>query len=719
MVSVLVTRTLQHPILLPLRQHEVVAIDLAGRLQLAVDPAVALLDAARVPGQVEMEEVGAVGLKVEALAGGIRGDEDAQGILHGVGIEAALDLFAPRTAGQTVDDLDTFFRPVRVFDGLFEHVPEMALRPLAVLREDEHAARVPTRRGASRGSPPERRQRRALVLANPVDEPAGLGIGQVPALVRNLLHPLDEPLLAGPKRGIGVCPPFGLGSQGDGLDLFLLLGFDLLARPVGPFVVGIRRLQEKDRVARARCRRIWSARGLLRLLPTTLDGLAMHLEAARERLDGRQQPLLQPDDEQTGRGPRLAGRARVPLLTRRAIFVEQTGQLQLGCIFRKAGDLHPLDVPFRKPALDLAEILLQAADHHVVEDTPAAHRDAAREAIRIEQLQQRGEAVRVTVVRRGGQEQPVLETLREIADRAGELRLDAVAPAGGRCGMVRLVENQQAAGRHRPQPLAHWIRVGRVDQQVVGDQEAAVGAPGVDAEAAFTAHPGDMAPVEDYEDQPETVLQLALPLFQHRRWHGGDDRLDLAAQEQLAGDQARLDGLAEAGVVGDEEVDAREAQGLAQRLHLVGVNRDAGAERGLEQVGVRRRGAVPAQGIEEGGEVAGRVEPFGGESGPALFLQNPPVDLVVPEDFHRLPLRVVVGAGKAHPRRVAGCGRVDDLLDEPLPRADVDQLADARRPFGKRRGRRSVHPASAFFRTKSIRLGIPASSTVLPGGIQT
>ena len=520
-----------------------------------------------------------------------------------------------------------------------------------------------------------------------------------------------------PERDIRVGRPFRLGSQGDGLDLFVLLRFDFLARPVGPFVVGIRRLQEEDRVARARGRRIRSVRCLLRLLPMALDRLAMHPEAARERLDGRQQPLLQPDDEQAGRSPRLAGRARMPLLTGRAVLVEQTRQLELGRIFRKAGDLHPLDVPLRKPALDLAEILLQSADHHVLEDALAAHRDAAREAVRIEQFQQRGETVRVAVVRRRGQEQPVLETLRQIADCAGELRLDAVAPAGGRRGMVRLVENQQTAGRHRPQPLAHRVGVGRVDQQVVGDEEAAVGAPGVDAEAALPAQCRHVASVENHEHEPETILQLALPLFEHRRGYGGDDDLRLAAQEQLAGDQAGLDGLAEAGVVGDEEIDARQPQGLAQRLHLVGVDRDAGAERGLKQVGVGRGGAVPAQGVEEGGEVAGRVEPPGGESGPALLFQNPPVDLVVPEDLQRLPLGVVVGTGEAHARRLAGCGRVDNLLDEPLPRADMDQLADVRRPFGERRGRQRAHPASAFSRTKSIRLGIPASSTVLPGGI--
>ena len=68
---------LEHAVLDPLRQHEVVAAHLRRRLQLAVDAAVALLDAAGVPRQVEVEEVGAVGLEVQPLAGRVGGEQDA------------------------------------------------------------------------------------------------------------------------------------------------------------------------------------------------------------------------------------------------------------------------------------------------------------------------------------------------------------------------------------------------------------------------------------------------------------------------------------------------------------------------------------------------------------------------------------------------------------------------------------------------------------------
>ena len=57
-----------------------------------------------------------------------------------------------------------------------------------------------------------------------------------------------------------------------------------------------------------------------------------------------------------------------------------------------------------------------------------------------------------------------------------------------------------------------------------------------------------------------------------------DDLAHLLAQEQLAGDQPGFDGLAQADVVGDEEVDAGQQQRLAQAVQA-GRHR-AGCQRG-------------------------------------------------------------------------------------------------------------------------------------------
>ncbi len=78
--------------------------------------------------------------------------------------------------------------------------------------------------------------------------------------------------------------------------------------------------------------------------------------------------------------------------------------------------------------------------------------------------------------------------------------------------------------------------------------------------------------------------------------------------QQLAADEHGFDGLAQAHVVGDEQVDPWQEQGLAERLKLVGIQPDAGPEGRLEQPGVGGRDAVPPQGIQIGGESPCRVE---------------------------------------------------------------------------------------------------------------
>ena len=410
----------------------------------------------------------------------------------------------------------------------------------------------------------------------------------------------------------------------------------------------------------------------------------MDRQTTGERLDRREQPLLEAHDEQAGGRLGLAGGMCVALLAGGAVFVEQARQRQLGRVRRQPVDDHAFDAPLRKAALRRADVLLESPDHHVLERLPPAHLHTAGEPVGIEQLQQRREAVRVAVVRRGRQEEPVLEAPREITDCPRELRLDAVAPAARRRRVMRLVEDEQAAGPHRAEPGPHRIGVARIDQQIVRHEEPAVGHPRIHAEAALATHPTQVGAVEDLEDQTEAILQLSLPLLQHRRRRRDDDRLRLPAQQQFAGDEPCLDGLAEPGVVGDEQVDPRQPQRLAERLHLVSVDPDAGAKRRLQEIGVRGGHAVPAQRVQERREPARVVEAPLGEVRPALFLQDAPVDLVVPEDPQRLTLCVVVGAGERHHGRRAGELRRRDLLDEPTAGADLHQLADLWRSFRER-----------------------------------
>ncbi len=122
---------------------------------------------------------------------------------------------------------------------------------------------------------------------------------------------------------------------------------------------------------------------------------------------------------------------------------------------------------------------------------------------------------------------------------------------------------------------------------------------------------------------------------------------------------------------------------VAEWLHLVRVELDAGAKRRLEEVRIGRGDAVPAQRVQEGAEAARRVEALGGELGPAGLLQDAAVDLAVPEDLDLLALGVVLGAGEADDRGLARLLAGLDFLDQPAAAADVDQLADFGVVFGE------------------------------------
>ena len=76
-----------------------------------------------------------------------------------------------------------------------------------------------------------------------------------------------------------------------------------------------------------------------------------------------------------------------------------------------------------------------------------------------------------------------------------------------------------------------------------------------------------------------------------------------------------------------------------------------------------------------------RVEPFGRQIGPALFFENPAIDLVVPVNLKALTLGVVVSAGEAYKRGGGSVGH--HFLDQPASRAKLDQFTYTRDAFGQ------------------------------------
>ena len=83
-----------------------------------------------------------MGLKVQALAGGVGGDQDADGMLAGSALKARL--ISSRCLGRrrAVEDGDPLVGPVGAFDGGRELLVQVALR-VVVLGEDDDAGVVP------------------------------------------------------------------------------------------------------------------------------------------------------------------------------------------------------------------------------------------------------------------------------------------------------------------------------------------------------------------------------------------------------------------------------------------------------------------------------------------------------------------------------------------------------------------------------------------------
>src|SRR5690348_14974269 len=83
---------IEHPVFDALRKHKIMAIDLRRRLQLAVNPAVALFNAPRIPGQIEMEKIRAMRLEIQAFPSGVGCKEDTQRVFCRISIKATLYL---------------------------------------------------------------------------------------------------------------------------------------------------------------------------------------------------------------------------------------------------------------------------------------------------------------------------------------------------------------------------------------------------------------------------------------------------------------------------------------------------------------------------------------------------------------------------------------------------------------------------------------------------
>ena len=220
----------------------------------------------------------------------------------------------------------------------------------------------------------------------------------------------------------------------------------------------------------------------------------------------------------------------------------------------------------------LVDLPLQPTQHHFRNASLLGRLQFIRlgEANGVQRFEQPGEATRVAVVGSRTQEQPVLEVRCHEAERATEV---AVLAEGRRHQVVALVNDQQI-----PRQVRRVRRCSArgdelledvvLPQVVVRRDDAAEGTPRIRVHAEAFAKRVRLRAVDQIEVQRELGPHLLLPLRPERGRRQNQHALDAPAQQQLGENQAGFHRLAEADIVGDQQIDARHAQRLQQRDEL-------------------------------------------------------------------------------------------------------------------------------------------------------
>ena len=169
----------------------------------------------------------------------------------------------------------------------------------------------------------------------------------------------------------------------------------------------------------------------------------------------------------------------------------------------------------------------------------------------------------------------------------------------------------------------------------------------VDPDPALSSQSVDVVGIDDLEAEAELLTHLPLPLQAEARRADHEDPPGLVAEHELLHDETRLDGLAQANVIGDQQVHAGHPQSPHQRQKLVVLDIDACPERRLERARIRRGNGSPPHGIEESGEYLRLVHAFSGV-GKLGLRTNLRARLDLTEDAQRRRAPLVVDRGKTH-----------------------------------------------------------------------
>lgn len=119
-------------------------------------------------------------------------------------------------------------------------------------------------------------------------------------------------------------------------------------------------------------------------------------------------------------------------------------------------------------------------------------------------------------------------------------------------------------------------------------------------DTAISAQLLDVGRVDNPEIKAKLFQHLDAPLLLKRCRTDDQDGAGAVPQQHLLDDETRLNGLAQADVVSDEQIDARHIDCTHQWIELEVFNADAAAERRLQKASIGIGGSTPANRIKKG-----------------------------------------------------------------------------------------------------------------------
>ena len=212
-------------------------------------------------------------------------------------------------------------------------------------------------------------------------------------------------------------------------------------------------------------------------------------------------------------------------------------------------------------AIGPAGVGLGATEDHGVQPMPVLHHVVgAAEQRGIEQLNQHPEAEVIALMRRGRQQQQVTAVpFQDLGQFVVLGLLDlAAAAVGGQ--VVRFVEDHEIPGRGLLQafdPGSHFQRVDAGDEPVMLGERVGLAV-------------GDVAlAAENLEIEVEDLVQFSVPVVDQPGRHDHQGAIQFAPAGQFPQNQCRLDRLAQADFISDQEAAGRGGGDTMRQHHLM------------------------------------------------------------------------------------------------------------------------------------------------------